>query len=57
MTPGRAVLFLLLALLPLSPGQGADAPLRVLPDAGHMANMEQPAAFNDALGRFLQRHA
>ena len=31
--------------------------LAVLPDAGHMANMEQPAAFNDALGRFLQRHA
>ena len=34
-----------------------DARLEVLPDAGHMANMEQPAAFNDALGRFLQRHA
>lgn len=27
--------------------------LVVIPGAGHMSNMEQPAAFNDALGRFL----
>ena len=27
--------------------------MTVLPDAGHMANMEQPAAFNRALARFL----
>ena len=29
--------------------------LVVLPGAGHLANMEAPAAFNDALGRFLDR--
>ena len=33
----------------------AGAELAVVPDAGHMSNMEQPAAFNDALGRFLDR--
>jgi pimeloyl-ACP methyl ester carboxylesterase len=32
---------------------GAD--LAVIPDAGHMSNMEQPAAFNVVLGRFLER--
>jgi pimeloyl-ACP methyl ester carboxylesterase len=26
-----------------------------IPDAGHMSNMEQPAAFNAALARFLER--
>jgi pimeloyl-ACP methyl ester carboxylesterase len=31
----------------------AGAELVVIPDAGHMANMEQPAAFNAALARFL----
>lgn len=29
--------------------------LAVIPGAGHMSNMEQPAAFNDALGRFLDK--
>jgi pimeloyl-ACP methyl ester carboxylesterase len=29
--------------------------LAVIPGAGHMSNMEQPAAFNDALGDFLDR--
>jgi pimeloyl-ACP methyl ester carboxylesterase len=27
-----------------------------IPRAGHMSNLEQPAAFNDAVGRFLSRH-
>ena len=27
----------------------------VIPGAGHMANMEQPALFNEALGRFLDK--
>jgi non-heme chloroperoxidase len=31
------------------------AELVVIPDAGHMSNMEQPAAFNAALARFLER--
>jgi 3-oxoadipate enol-lactonase len=34
----------------------AGAELVVIPDAGHMSNMEQPAAFNAALGRFLERN-
>jgi pimeloyl-ACP methyl ester carboxylesterase len=29
----------------------------VVPDAGHAANIDQPAAFNDAVRRFLSRHA
>jgi pimeloyl-ACP methyl ester carboxylesterase len=29
--------------------------LMVIPGAGHMSNMEQPAAFNDALGGFLDK--
>jgi pimeloyl-ACP methyl ester carboxylesterase len=29
--------------------------LVVLQGAGHMSNMEQPSAFNDALGRFLDK--
>ncbi len=29
------------------------ATLTVIPDAGHLPNLEQPAAFNRALGRFL----
>ena len=29
------------------------AELVVIPGAGHMSNMEQPAAFNDAVARFL----
>lgn len=33
----------------------AGAELVVIPDAGHMSNMEQPAAFNAALARFLDR--
>jgi pimeloyl-ACP methyl ester carboxylesterase len=32
------------------------AELVVIPNAGHMSNMEQPAAFNAALGRFLERN-
>ncbi|HEY3380942.1 MAG TPA: alpha/beta fold hydrolase [Vicinamibacterales bacterium] len=31
---------------------GAD--LEVIPEAGHLSNLEQPAAFNAALARFLQ---
>jgi non-heme chloroperoxidase len=31
------------------------AELVVIPGAGHMSNMEQPAAFNRALARFLER--
>jgi cystathionine beta-lyase/cystathionine gamma-synthase/pimeloyl-ACP methyl ester carboxylesterase len=33
-----------------------SATLTVIPDAGHMPNLEQPAAFNHALGRFLAGH-
>lgn len=33
------------------------AELAVIPDAGHMSNMEQPAAFNHALAQFLARRA
>jgi 3-oxoadipate enol-lactonase len=33
----------------------AGSELVVIPGAGHMSNMEQPAAFNDALGRFLDK--
>ena len=32
----------------------AQAELAVLPGAGHMSNMEQPAAFNHTLARFLE---
>jgi 3-oxoadipate enol-lactonase len=31
----------------------AGAELTIIPGAGHMSNMEQPAAFNQALARFL----
>ena len=34
----------------------SGAELIVIPDAGHMSNMEQPAAFNAAVGRFLERN-
>ena len=33
-----------------------DAELVVLPDAGHLSNLEQPALFNDALRAFCRRH-
>jgi len=33
----------------------AGSELVLIAKAGHMSNMEQPAAFNDALGRFLDR--
>ncbi len=42
--------------LQLSKDLVADIPgseLVILPDAGHLSNMEQPAAFNEALLRFL----
>ena len=32
-----------------------DAELIVIPDAGHLSNLEAPAAFNQALGGFLKR--
>ena len=32
----------------------AGAELAIVPKAGHMSNMEQPAAFNLALARFLE---
>jgi 3-oxoadipate enol-lactonase len=28
-----------------------------IPDAGHLRNLDNPRAYNDALGRFLERHA
>ena len=31
----------------------AGSELVVVPGAGHMTNLEQPAAFNEALARFL----
>jgi len=31
------------------------AELIVIPDAGHLSNLEAPAAFNQALGSFLRR--
>jgi pimeloyl-ACP methyl ester carboxylesterase len=31
----------------------AGATLEILPDAGHMSNLENPDAFNRALARFL----
>lgn len=40
----------MLALLP-------DAALAVLPDAGHLSNLEQPVAFNEVLMGFLAAHA
>ena len=43
---------------PLSEQMHKDIPgseLVVIPGAGHMSNMEQPALFNEALGRFLDR--
>jgi len=43
---------------PLSEQMHKDIPgseLVVIPGAGHMSNMEQPQAFNDALGRFLDK--
>jgi pimeloyl-ACP methyl ester carboxylesterase len=43
---------------PLSEQMHADIPgsqLAVIPGAGHMSNMEQPAAFNEALGSFLDK--
>jgi pimeloyl-ACP methyl ester carboxylesterase len=33
----------------------AGSELAVIPNAGHMSNMEQPSAFNAALSRFLDR--
>jgi 3-oxoadipate enol-lactonase len=44
--------------LPLSEQMHHDIPgsqLVVIKDAGHMSNMEQPRAFNDALGGFLDK--
>jgi 3-oxoadipate enol-lactonase len=35
-------------------GQGPGARLVVLPSAAHLANLEQPAAFNDAVLGFLK---
>jgi len=32
-----------------------DAELHIIPDAGHLANLEQPAAFNACLIGFLKR--
>jgi 3-oxoadipate enol-lactonase len=32
------------------------ATLRILPDAGHLSNLEQPEAFNAALENFLDQH-
>ena len=35
----------------------SGARLRIIPDAGHLSNLEQPAAFNTALEGFLDDHA
>jgi non-heme chloroperoxidase len=48
------------AITPPSMSEGMQrgipgAELVVIPDAGHMSNLEQPAAFNAALARFLER--
>jgi len=32
-----------------------DAELEVIPDAGHLSSLENPAAFNEVLGAFLER--
>jgi pimeloyl-ACP methyl ester carboxylesterase len=43
---------------PMSEQMHKDIPgseLAVISGAGHMSNMEQPAAFNEALGHFLDR--
>ncbi|MEU4451592.1 alpha/beta hydrolase [Nocardioides sp. NPDC023903] len=34
-----------------------DASLAVIPDCGHVSNLEDPQAFNDILRSFLRRHA
>ncbi len=34
----------------------AGSELAILPDAAHLANIEQPAAFNDVLTNFLAKH-
>jgi pimeloyl-ACP methyl ester carboxylesterase len=34
-----------------------DASLVVIPDAGHVSNLEQPELFNDAVRAFCRRHA
>ncbi|MDQ4114497.1 MAG: alpha/beta hydrolase [Actinomycetota bacterium] len=34
-----------------------DATLAVIPDCGHVSNLEDPLAFNDILRSFLRRHA
>jgi 3-oxoadipate enol-lactonase len=31
-----------------------DARLEILEKAGHLTNLEQPKAFNDVLGKFLE---
>ena len=33
-----------------------DAELKVIPDAGHMSNLEQPGFFNDAVRNFCRSH-
>jgi 3-oxoadipate enol-lactonase len=37
-------------------GRISSATLRILPDAGHLSNLEQPKAFNAALENFLDQH-
>jgi pimeloyl-ACP methyl ester carboxylesterase len=32
-----------------------DAQLKVIDGAGHLSNLENPAAFNDALASFMNR--
>jgi pimeloyl-ACP methyl ester carboxylesterase len=34
-----------------------DSNLTVIPDCGHVSNLEAPQAFNDILRDFLRRHA
>ena len=33
-----------------------NAELKVIPDAGHISNLEQPGSFNDAVRTFCSQH-
>jgi pimeloyl-ACP methyl ester carboxylesterase len=49
------------ALIPVSEaellaGSLPDAELVIIPEAGHLPNLEQPDAFNDAVRLFLERY-
>jgi pimeloyl-ACP methyl ester carboxylesterase len=54
---GDADLYTPPAVLRLFAEHMPSAELFVVPDSGHAANWENPEAFNQALLRFLRRHA